>query len=486
MRRWLAAVLGIAVLSACSSPQPPQPSTAAPLPTSSEMARELAASISADALVGHLRKLAEIAAANNGTRAENTKGFDGSVDYVVNALREKGFDVTTPEFTRVAVQRNGTQTLTIANRPFPLEQASVLRQTPPGGLSAPQVRPTKAAGCAPGDYAGLPARGAIAVVDDTACSVVDKQNAAVANGAVAVVMIAADKASRGRGDLFPAGYYDRLTVPVGVGNPELDKALRRTRAPVRLTLESTAAKVTSRNVIAQTKTGDSRNVVMVGAHLDSVPAGPGINDNGSGVAAVLETALQLGASPTVTNAVRFAFWGAEEVGLYGSGNYVRGLSRDALDDIALYFNVDVIGSPNAGYFTYDGDQSGQVNPDVPVNSVPVGSAGIERTLAGYLNFAGRRPADQPLGVTTDYSPFLRAGVPIGGLTTGFTGMKTELQARLWGGRPGVAFDPNYHTAKDGIDNIDRDALAVMAATLAFGVGTYANSLSGPNGVPPRP
>ena len=70
----------------------------------------------------------------------------------------------------------------------------------------------------------------------------------------------------------------------------------------------------TRNVIAQTKTGSTTDVVMVGAHLDSVAAGPGINDNGSGVAAVLETAVQLGGSPEVNHAVRFGFWGAEEVG----------------------------------------------------------------------------------------------------------------------------------------------------------------------------
>ena len=79
---------------------------------------------------------------------------------------------------------------------------------------------------------------------------------------------------------------------------------------------------------------------------------------------------------------------------------------------------DTIGSPNAGYFTYDGDQSGQRNQNVAAGDVPGGSAGIERTLAGYLNLAGWRPADQPLGPGTDYFPFLTAGVPIGGMTTG--------------------------------------------------------------------
>jgi Zn-dependent M28 family amino/carboxypeptidase len=96
-----------------------------------------------------------------------------------------------------------------------------------------------------------------------------------------------------------------------------------------------------------------------------------------------------------------------------------------------------------------------------------------------------RPADMPLSRTSDYSPFLSAGIPIGGLTTGSSQRKTEVQARLWGGRSGVAFDPNYHTGRDTVDNIDRKALSVMGQAVAFAVGTYAQSVDGINGVPPR-
>jgi len=115
--------------------------------------------------------------------------------------------------------------------------------------------------------------------------------------------------------------------------------------------------------------------------------------------------------------------------------------------------------------------------------VPDGSAGIERTLAGYLNSAGVRPADMPLTRYTDYYAFLTAGVPVGGVTTGANQMKTEVQARLWGGRAGAPYDPNYRTPRDTIDNIDRDALARMGAAAAFTVGTYAQSVEGVNGVP---
>jgi len=235
-------------------------------------------------------------------------------------------------------------------------------------------------------------------------------------------------------------------------------------------------------VVAQTKAGDTKNMVVAGAHLDSAARSPGLNDNGSGVAALLETATALGAQPRITNAVRFVFWGSEAE---GPTKYVGGLAGDQLDDIALYLGVDMLGSPNAGYFTYDGDQSGTPNPDIPPQTVPVGSAGLERTLSGYLNLGGARSADMPLSRVADYSPFLAAGVPIGGLTSGWSQRKTEVQARLWGGQAGVAFDPNYHTPRDNIDNIDRKALSVMGQAIAYAVSSYAQSVDGVNGVPAR-
>jgi Zn-dependent M28 family amino/carboxypeptidase len=324
-------------------------------------------------------------------------------------------------------------------------------------------------------------RGAIAVVDDTGCSVGDKQNAAVAKGAVGLLVVSAPGTSGSPAGLFTPGYYQQLTVPVGVIENDADAALRRTNAPVKLVLDSKPVMVKSRNIVAQTKSGDTKNVVLAGAHLDSSARSPGINDNGSGVAALLEAASALGAEPRITNAVRFAFWGSESE---GPTKYVRGLARD-LDDVAMYLSVNMIGSPNAGYFTYDGDQSGQPNPDIPSQAVPAGSAGVERTLAGYLNLAGVRPADMPLSGTGDYAPFLATGIPVGGLTAGSSQRKTEVQARLWGGRAGVAFDPNYHTGRDSVDNIDRQALSVMGQAVAFAVGTYAQSVEGVNGVPPR-
>jgi Zn-dependent M28 family amino/carboxypeptidase len=134
-------------------------------------------------------------------------------------------------------------------------------------------------------------------------------------------------------------------------------------------LDAVNTKITSRNVVAQTKAGSPHEVVVVGAQLDGSRAGPGINDDGSGVAAVLETALQLGPLAPLSNAVRFVFWGASD-GLGGVMDYVFGMDRDQLNDIALYLNFTMLGSPNAGFFTDDGDQSGPPGPGVPQRMSP--------------------------------------------------------------------------------------------------------------------
>lgn len=469
--RWAVAVAVAALVTACSSPPPPR----------TDLADELAARIGIEAVYAHLEALQDIADRHGGNRAQGTPGYDASVDYVAGLLRDKGFDVQTPEFDRYGGTRGGAPLLTINGRGHPVDKASLLIDTGPAGLSALTLRPPRAAGCTVADYGRTDVRRAIVVVDDTGCSLVVKQKTAVARGAVGVLVVTGTGGRGSPPELFTTGYYRELTIPVGIIDADVNAALRRTSAPVRLRLDGRPVLAKSRNVLAQTKTGDSRNVVVAGAHLDSVGGGPGINDNGTGVAAVLETALQLGSSPQTANAVRFAFWGSEEIGLEGSRAYLRGLDAEQLKDMALYLNFDMLGSPNPGYFTYDGDQSTATEP-VPV---PEGSAAVERLLAGYLNLAGVRPADMPLGNATDYQPFLAAGVPIGGLTTGAAQQKTAVQARLWGGRAATAFDPNYHTGRDTVDNVDRRALGIMAPGVAFAVGTYAQSTDGVNGVPSR-
>lgn len=463
--RNLAAVVGVVaalILTSCSAPPEPAPT---------DPAGDLSAKVNADAIFGHLEELNGIATANRGNRAVGTPGFEATVDYVAGVLREDGFEVSTPEFEWLKMGDPGNPTLEVAGRRYPVTQASPLAPTQRGGVSGPSLRPRKPAGCVAADYVDV--RGALVIVDDTGCSVVVKQNAAVDRGAVGLLVVSAG----GTKGLFEPGYYQKLTLPVAVIDRNTDAALRRTTAPVRLTLDGQASVAKSRNVIAQTTTGDTGNVVVAGANLDSAPRSPGINDNGTGVAALLTIAGELGSAPTVQNAVRFAFWGSESLG--AAGKYVSGLDDGQLDDIAAYLDANMLGSQNAGFFTYDGDQSAQTS------DAPEGSAGIERTLAGYLNLAGIRPADIPLDTSADCGPFLAAGVPVGGLTTGSTQQKTAVQARLWGGRAGVPFDPNHGTARDGIENVDHRALSITGPAMAFAIGTYAHSIEGVNGVPAR-
>ena len=479
IRRLGSALVLTGLVAGCSAPRPAPPA-AAP-----DLGRGLAGKVTADRMFTHLRALQDIANANHGNRAEGTPGYDASVEYVAKTLRDKGFKVSTPQFDRLNIVSPGKPALTVAGRTYQVDQASLLVRTPPGGLTGQPVRPTQPSGCAVTDYPAAMPKGAIAVVDDTRCSVVDKQNSAVAKGAAALIVLSSPGGQGAPPTLFSPGYFKQLTVPVGVVGGYGASALAGSTAPIRLVLDAENVNITSRNVLAQTATGSPNEVIILGAHLDSPRGGPGINENGTGVAAVLETALQLGPLAPVNNAVRFVFWGADEDGFNGAMDYVFGLDRDQLNDIAMYVDLTVLGSPNAGFFTHDGDQSGPPSPGIAFGDVPDGSAGIERTLAGYLYMAGKRPADMPLSTRSDYHPFMVAGVPIGGVTTGASQTKTAVQERLWGGQAGVPFDPNYQGPRDTIDNVNREALAVMGSAAAFAVGTYAESIGGVNGVPPH-
>ncbi|RWA18432.1 hypothetical protein MBRU_04240 [Mycolicibacterium brumae DSM 44177] len=479
--RLLAALSATALLAACTtSQQPTDAEPEAPTP----LAGELATKVTTDAMWVHLEALSRIAKANRGNRADGTPGGEASVEYVVNTLRDKGFEVSTPEFSRVETVDVGDPSLTVSGMVYQVDQASLLLPTPKGGLTGTVVQPVKPAGCAAADYRKVP-KGAIAVVDDTGCSVGEKAAAASEARATAVLVVSDGGSNGSPKGLFGRNYYEGLPIPVAVIGSSAGAAARKSQKPVKLVLDGKSVKHTSQNVLAQTKTGSTENVVLVGAHLDSVTAGPGMNDNGSGVAAVLETALALGPEPAVNNAVRFAFWGAEERQAAGSIDYVYGLDRDALNDIALYLNFDMVGSPNAGYFTYDGDLSGPADANPDPDTVPYGSAGIERTLAGYLNLAGKRPADSGLNQRSDHRVFLNFGVPVGGITTGADELKTKTQARLWGGKAGQAFDPNYHKKTDTLEQVNRDAMAITGPAVAFAVATYAYSIEGVNGVPAR-
>lgn len=232
---------------------------------------------------------------------------------------------------------------------------------------------------------------------------------------------------------------------------------------------------TVRNVIAQTRTGDPNRVVLAGAHLDSVQEGPGINDNGSGVATLLEIATRLGGSPQVTNVVRFAFWGSEEEGLIGSTEYVKGLSGTERSTLMMYLNLDMVASPNAGYFVMGGvgSRSSQAGPP--------GSAEIARVLLAQFQQAGVSAEAKAFDGDSDFDAFVEAGVPSGSVETGDDEIMTAEQAARWGGQQGAVHDRCYHTACDTLDNINSTALDKMADAVAGTVAHFASTTGLPRG-----
>jgi aminopeptidase S len=225
---------------------------------------------------------------------------------------------------------------------------------------------------------------------------------------------------------------------------------------------------TGRNVIAQTRTGDPDHVVMIGAHLDSVPAGPGIVDDGSGVASLLEIATRLGSSPELKNAVRFGLFGNEETGSQGATSYVQSLSAADRRKVALYLNVDMVASPNAGYFAQGG------KGDDVKSAGPTGSATVGRELADQLASTGVQPEVIEF-VGDDESPFIDAGIPVGGAENGDRKRKSAEQARIWGGQAGQRYDRCYHTACDRIDNVNQDVLDHYLRAIAGTLAHFATS-----------
>jgi Zn-dependent M28 family amino/carboxypeptidase len=294
-----------------------------------------------------------------------------------------------------------------------------------------------------------------------------------------------------------------LTIPAVFTTFEAGQNLASTPgATVTVTVEFTADERTTWNVIAETEHGNDDNVVMAGAHLDGVQDGAGINDNGSGSAALLETAIQM-AKVKPTNTVRFAWWGAEESGLLGSEHYVGELSEEEADDIALYLNFDMVASPNYMFGIYDGDNSGGT---APAGFIPPGSAQIEDLFEQFYTQRGEPFQDSEFSGRSDYGPFIAIGIPAGGLFTGAEDAKTVAEAALYGGVAGAAFDPCYHQFCDNlrgdgqnvalynqlredyelVGNINVHALDVNSDAIATAVLTFSYDTSSVNAVAGKP
>jgi Zn-dependent M28 family amino/carboxypeptidase len=342
---------------------------------------------------------------------------------------------------------------------------------------------TSTSGCEESDFAGFPA-GNIALLQRGTCTFELKAENAAAAGAVGIVIFNQGNTDAPDRNDIPAV---TLTANNTSGIPVLGTtyALGVTLADtpglqMRVFANTLRQVLPTFNVLAEKTGRNDDNVVMAGAHLDSVLAGPGINDNGSGSAALLETAIQM-AKVKTPNTVRFAWWGAEESGLVGSTNYVNGLSQAEKDRIALYMNYDMVGSPNYIFMVYDADESTFPAPaGVPI---PAGSTAIEDLYESYYTLIGEPYDDTEFSGRSDYQAFIVNDIPSGGLFTGAEEIKTEEQEAIWGGTAGAQFDPCYHEACDTIDNVDLHALEVNSDLIAFAMLTFAYSTESVNGVP---
>jgi Zn-dependent M28 family amino/carboxypeptidase len=236
----------------------------------------------------------------------------------------------------------------------------------PGGITAPlidtPVDDARGSGCFEDQWTGIDATGKIALVKRGICAISDKLKLAKAHGALAVIVYnqtpgtdygSATLGAENIGLLVPTGI-----IPLETGTAWKTRLAAGETLTVTLLVDSVFEERESWNVISETKEGSPDSVIMLGAHLDSVQAGAGINDDGSGSTALLEIMGSFKKYKGFPHKVRFAWWGAEENGLVGSLYYTSKLSEAEADKIKYYFNYDMIGSIAPVYEIYKANDSG--------------------------------------------------------------------------------------------------------------------------------
>jgi Zn-dependent M28 family amino/carboxypeptidase len=470
-------------------------------------------------IMEHERAFQDIANSNGGTRVSGTPGYNASAAYVAGKLGDAGYEVKRQEFDYPFFQE---RTDTTFSRTVPPPEESYVRgedfnlmgYSGSGNLVDAQVVPidiqispdappntlppnTSTSGCEAADFPTPSAtEPQVALIQRGGCLFRPKALNAQAAGYEAAIIFNEGQEGRteviggGLGGLHPEDPSNPGTpvpwIPVlmtsfAVGQELYDAS---PGARVSISADTIAETRTTSNVIADYPGGRTDRTLIVGAHLDSVPEGPGINDNGSGSAGILEIALQMSElNIKPTNHVRFAFWGAEESGppQWGSQHYVDQLGQlgqPQRKDIALYLNFDMIGSPNYVRFVYDGD-----GPTLPPGSPPApnGSGTIEKVFLDY--FASQNLATEPIPFDgrSDYQPFFDAGIPAGGLNSGDAGEKTKEQAAIYGGTIGEPYDSCYHQACDTIDNLNQTSIGQLADGAAHATLTFAQTTSAVSG-----
>lgn len=450
---------------------------------------ELRDAVTVEGVRAHQAELQAIADANGGTRAAGSSGYDASADYVVAQLESAGYVVERPSFEFDFFEENITPTFSQATpeavdyvngEDFDTMTFSGSGDTGVAAVTAVDLsledRAASTSGCEADDFAGFPA-GNIALTQRGACSFAQKANNAEAAGAVGVITFNQGNTPEREDLLFGTLGGPGVGIPVIGTTFAVGEALATDGATAQITVDAISETRTTTNVIATSTTGDQDNIVMAGAHLDSVPEGPGIQDNGTGSGAILEIALQLASEfgannegeSRLQNAVRFGWWGAEEFGLLGSIDYATGLDNDELAKIKVYQNYDMIGSPNFVRFVYDSDGS-DIAPQI---GVPANSATLEQIFLDYFASEGLETEPTIIGQRSDHFAFCVLGVPCGGLFTGAEGIKTADQVSTYGGVEGEQYDQCYHAECDDFGNISLVALDQNSNAAATAMGAYA-------------
>lgn len=412
----------------------------------------------------HQAAFQAIADANGGNRVAGSAAYDASRDYVVARMEAAGYDVSLHEFDFL-FNADATPAVFQQVSPDPATYTdgvdfASMTYSPNGDVTAPvtaveltlppsETPNSSTSGCEAADFAGFPA-GTIALVQRGTCTFAAKAVNAANAGAAATVVFNEGQPGRTAavagtlGGPVPGGPVIGTSFDIGF---DLSNGVTNgdTGSVARVRVDRENETRTTYNVIAETPGGDPNRVVIAGAHLDSVTRGPGMNDDGSGAAAILEIAEVYAAQDrTPRNKLRFIWFGAEEFGLLGSEAYVEDLSADEIEDIEVMLNFDMIGSPNYMRGVYDGDGS----DSTPAG--PPGSAFIEDVFVDYFNSQGLANEPTQFSGRSDYGPFIAAGVdvPAGGLFTGAEAAKTQAQYDMYGGLVGAQLDPCYHLACD--------------------------------------
>jgi len=471
-RALLAALLLVSACQADTAPPRPSPSSggspsARPVSADLTISEALRAAVEPAAIRQHLDELLEIAEANDGIRAAGTPGYTASVSYVADELRAAGYTVTVDEFTLPFFIETAPAELAANDQTFVgADHLHALIFSASGDITAAVVavavsddgQPIGSGGCDSDDWVDFPA-GAVAVVGAGPCG--RRQMVDHAQRADAAALIVSSPAYEPRSLRRPTLLRpDGIDIPAVYASGPAGSALRQAAAlgsSIHLSVHTLIEDRVTANVIAE-RAGIGAGtvadeVVMVGGHLDSVLDGPGINDNGSGTMTILEMAQQLAELEPTPRSVRFAFWSAEELGLYGSRDWVGRQSDDQLHAIVAYLNFDMLASANYGRFVY----------------APAGIADSEEITAafeGYFDSVGLTYETLDLGGASDHAPFDDALVPNGGLFSGATELKTDGQAELFGGEAREPMSPCYHLACDTMDEVNDTALDELSDAAA--------------------